>query len=113
MAESQQQSKEPIIIEEIPIADDQIDDSAAIQEAVVVDENTGDSVPVVLVDEELVEQALQGLTDVEEAEPLVLVETDKDLPKDNSTKIETQLTEAAMAKEKEEEEQKGTLSSLI
>jgi len=100
VAESQQRSEEPIIIEEVPMTSE--DDSAPIQEAVAVDEETGDAVPVLLVNEELVEQLLQdvAVSDPDDVEPIVLLDDN------NSTKAETQLTEAAMANKKEETEQK-------
>jgi hypothetical protein len=41
------------------IIDEPISEEQPIEEAVFVDEETGDAVPVILVNEELVEQALQ------------------------------------------------------
>jgi hypothetical protein len=69
-AQAQSVDDEPaVVVEEVPviIEDEKEEDAAApIEEAIFVDEETGDAVPVMLVDEELVEQILEvsflGLT---------------------------------------------------
>jgi protein tyrosine phosphatase len=111
---SSQQSEEPIIVEEVPVLLDgnQIVDEAEpmineqpIEEAVFVDEETGDAVPVILVNEELVEQALQDavVDESNASEPIILVD-DADLAEmnedENATLIDSavkQLTEENMA----------------
>jgi hypothetical protein len=119
-ATSAQQAEEPIIVEEVPILADNNEpvietetlDDSPIQEAVVVDDETGDAVPVVLVDEELVEQMLQDTVaeNPDLAEPIILVDDSELTDQSNDTK---KLTEASMADGKEKEaEQKGNHSLI-
>ena len=104
---SAQQAEEPIIVEEIPVSvDDELEqepvEDSPIQEAVVVDEETGDAIPVVLVDEELVEQVLQDAAEdmPQASEPIVLVDEDEIVG--NGTDTAKQLTEAGMADAKKD-----------
>jgi len=101
---SSQQSEEPIIVEEVPVLLDgnQIVDEAEpmineqpIEEAVFVDEETGDAVPVILVNEELVEQALQDavVDESNASEPIILVD-DADLAEMNEDENATLIDSA-------------------
>lgn len=96
------EAEEPIIVDEIPVVIDdkepeieEVEDSP-IQEAVIVDEKSGDAIPVVLVDEELVENVLEDAVKESEDEPVGFIDDVQLIDDDNKT----QLTEAGMADQK-------------
>ncbi|KAI6171328.1 Receptor-type tyrosine-protein phosphatase N2 [Aphelenchoides bicaudatus] len=94
----------PVVVEQLPvIIEDEKDQEAEepFKEAVIVDKESGDAVPVVLVDEELVEQVLDEAENTPDvSEPIVIVDDADIVEDDNSTSVSDakQLTEASMAK---------------